>query len=90
MVKRFINADSYGSTGQGFLGYNMFTYCRNNPATKIDGFGNSDSEAIDDNNEEEHPNEEYICFMFGVDEIEQVPGYEEGCMFFAENTYDSW
>ena len=28
---RFLNADSYASTGQGFLGYNMFAYCGNNP-----------------------------------------------------------
>lgn len=30
-LKRFINEDSYVSTGQGFEGYNMFQYCRNNP-----------------------------------------------------------
>ena len=29
-LKRFINADSYSSTGQGLLGYNMFSYCSNN------------------------------------------------------------
>ena len=28
---RFISADGYASTGQGFLGYNMFAYCNNNP-----------------------------------------------------------
>ena len=26
---RFINADAYASTGQGFLGHNMFAYCNN-------------------------------------------------------------
>ena len=36
IVKRFLNADSYGSTGQGFLGYNMFAYCTNNPSNSID------------------------------------------------------
>ena len=30
-IGRFINADSYLSTGQGFLGCNSFTYCLNNP-----------------------------------------------------------
>ena len=30
-VKRFINADGYTSVGQGFIGYNMFAYCGNNP-----------------------------------------------------------
>ena len=30
-IKRFINADELVSTGTGFLGYNMFAYCENNP-----------------------------------------------------------
>ena len=36
IVKRFLNADSYGSTGQGFTGFNMFAYCGNNPVIKAD------------------------------------------------------
>ena len=39
IVKRFLNADSYGSTGQGFTGYNMFAYCGNNPANGSDPTG---------------------------------------------------
>lgn len=39
MIGRFINADSYASTGQGFLGYNMFAYCGNNPTIFIDQAG---------------------------------------------------
>ncbi len=39
VVNRFINADSYASTGQGFLGYNMFAYCGNNPVTLLDDTG---------------------------------------------------
>ena len=35
-VCRFINADSYATTGQGFLGCNMFAYCLNNPVMRID------------------------------------------------------
>ena len=30
-IGRFINADGYTSTGQGFTGNNMFAYCGNNP-----------------------------------------------------------
>ena len=37
---RFINADSFASTGQGILGFNMFAYCRNNPIIYIDFSGN--------------------------------------------------
>ncbi len=36
---RFINADSYASTGQGILGNNMFAYCNNNPANMSDPTG---------------------------------------------------
>ena len=38
---RFINADSYASTGQGFVGVNMFAYCNNNPAVYADPHGYS-------------------------------------------------
>jgi len=32
-ICRFINADSYASTGQSYLGYNTFAYCGNDPVT---------------------------------------------------------
>jgi len=38
-LRRFINADSYQSTGQGILGTNMFVYCLNNPAVFLDSEG---------------------------------------------------
>ena len=36
---RFINADSFVSTGQGMLGNNMFAYCTNNPVNNADHSG---------------------------------------------------
>ena len=39
IISRFINADSYGSTGQGFIGTNMFAYCNNNPVNLTDPSG---------------------------------------------------
>ena len=39
VICRFINADSYASTGQGFLGYNMFAYCLNTPVNYADKNG---------------------------------------------------
>ena len=45
-VKRFINADAYASTGQGFIGYNAFAYCLNNPVALIDYNGSLATEAI--------------------------------------------
>ena len=38
---RFTNTDNYASTGQGFLGYNMYTYCGNNPVVRYDPNGNA-------------------------------------------------
>ena len=36
---RFINGDSYAATGQGYLGFNMFAYCNNNPVISKDPSG---------------------------------------------------
>jgi len=38
-IGRFINADAFTSTGQGFTGNNMFAYCGNNPVTYEDDSG---------------------------------------------------
>ena len=39
VIRRFINADGYVSTGQGVLGNNMFAYCGNNPVNRADPTG---------------------------------------------------
>ena len=36
---RFLNADSYVSTGLGMMGYDMFAYCQNNPVVLSDQYG---------------------------------------------------
>ena len=38
-ICRFINADGLASTGQGFLGANMFAYCGNDPVNRLDSTG---------------------------------------------------
>ena len=35
-VRRFISIDAYVSTGQNFIGYNMYAYCLNNSVMRID------------------------------------------------------
>ena len=35
-IGRFINADIFAATGQGFVGNNMFAYCGNNPTNRVD------------------------------------------------------
>ena len=47
---RFISADAYVSTGQGVLGFNMYAYCRNNPATRVDIKGTYDKDTFEANN----------------------------------------
>ena len=46
-IERFINADSYLSTGQSFLGYNTFAYCGNNPIVHKDSSGNAAETVFD-------------------------------------------
>ena len=38
-ICRFINADGYASTGQSYLGYNIFSYCNNSPVNASDPNG---------------------------------------------------
>lgn len=45
-ICRFINADSFASTGQGILGHNMFAYCENNPIIFSDDGGETMQTAI--------------------------------------------
>ena len=47
-IGRFINADSYASTGQGVLGCNMFAYCNNSPAIFVDPHGMDAAVLYDD------------------------------------------
>ena len=44
-MRRFLNADAYASTGQGFIGTNMFAYCNNNPVIFVDNGGTLGEEA---------------------------------------------
>ena len=39
VTHRFINVDGLVSTGTGVLGYNMFSYCENNPTNYFDSTG---------------------------------------------------
>ena len=43
---RFINSDVYASTGQGFIGNNMFAYANNNPVCYRDSNGTSPFSAL--------------------------------------------
>ena len=53
-ASRFLNADAFASTGQGILGNNMFSYCRNNPVSRKDASGTEDV-CVEDFNEDNNP-----------------------------------
>ena len=57
---RFINADSKGSTGQGFIGTNMFAYCLNMPVIARDANGR-DTEIVIGGWEQTVYNGDYIA-----------------------------
>ena len=40
-IGRFLNADSYATTGQGVMGHNMFAYCNNNATNYVDFSGSA-------------------------------------------------
>ncbi|MBE7066361.1 MAG: RHS repeat-associated core domain-containing protein [Ruminococcaceae bacterium] len=77
-VGRFISADTYISTGQGILGYNMFAYCGNNPVSRYEVAGkkyidiNDYVDATFEFNPEEGTKERYIWFS-----IERGTGYSK-------------
>ena len=45
-VKRFINADGYINANGDFIGFNMYTYCSNNPINLSDSNGESAKAAL--------------------------------------------
>ena len=49
--RRFLNADSLASTGQGFVGINMFAYCNNNPVCMADSEGRFPEYVVVDSSE---------------------------------------
>lgn len=56
-IGRFINADSFASTGQGLLGNNMFAYCLNNPVRYKDTQGHAAADCFDTDGEQLSNNE---------------------------------
>ena len=83
-ICRFINADSYASTGQGYMGYNMFVYCRNMPINRKDTFGMLDEESTSESTTTD-ANVENMMDFFGVSAPEDIPALEDDCMVFIEN-----
>ena len=67
-VGRFINADGYTSTGQGFLGNNMYAYCLNNPISYTDPSGRASQRVF-----VESQTEGAIIFQESIGNPERIP-----------------
>ena len=70
-IGRFINADSYVSTGKGLLGFDMFAYCRNNPIRRVDRSGSVEMDCFDQVDDE-------IDVMPGEDDLGYSSGGDSG------------
>ena len=67
-VGRFINADGFTSTGQGFLGNNMYAYCLNNPISYTDPSGRASRRVF-----VESQTEGAIIFQESIGNPERIP-----------------
>ena len=78
---RFINIDTFVSTGQGVLSKDMYTYCMNNPIMGSDIAGRRTYFINGINNEEESDSPDYAYSFaeelesLGVKDVEPVPAY---------------
>ena len=84
IVKRFLNADSYASTGQGFLGYNMFAYCANNPANELDPSGHKWYE-IDISEDATFQPDDYVVYKYSYGCDDPLPDFDGTSFSYRRN-----
>ena len=85
IIKRFLNADSYESTGQGFVGTNMFAYCNNNPVIYADTNGHTVESVIAEGSNEYYVNG--FIITIDVEIIAKIPLSEHASVTFSENSF---
>ena len=78
---RFINADAFTTTGQGFTGNNMFSYCNNNPVNCVDPLGSSWMSIFDEIKKK---------IRSIIREIEARLGLEKYKVLVLSNIDDNW
>ena len=61
---RFLNADGYTATGQGFVGNNMYAYCLNNPVNLVDLCGYAAAGAFRANRRAEKNAKDFLNKVF--------------------------
>ena len=79
-IGRFINVDSRLNNSLGFLGYNLFTYCLNNPVNKVDWEGNKPGDLFDTMDEAARDAAEYLGVLSWENE------WEYATSFYSVNT----
>ena len=83
IIKRFLNADSYESTGQGFIGTNMFAYCNNNPVTHTDTAGYTVESVIAEGTQEYYINGAIVTI--NVEIVAKIPIYDHVTVNFSDS-----
>ena len=71
-IGRFINADSFASTGQGFAGYNMFSYCGNTPTSRKDTNGHFWLELLDEFTHAVQQTSGYFGMAAGISQLDTL------------------
>ena len=71
-IGRFLNADSYASTGQGVLGNNMFAYCNNNPVRRMDPTGCFWSELLQELQNAINEATNYFAIAVGMSQADTI------------------
>ena len=87
--RRFINADSYSSTGQGFVGTNMFAYCNNCPIAYYDPSGRAanpgaNTSAINDGVTCTGGSVEVLSVTLYNTELDAIVGFAEKYMIVSQ------
>ena len=86
VICRFINADGLLSTGTGVLGYNMFTYCNNNPIILVDSGGSRPVVGASIKNETT-AERKASCDYMNVNRALPYKFADDAAMAFANATY---
>ena len=80
-ICRFINADTFVSTGQGMLGNNMFIYCGNNPIAYIDHTGMFGLAIMDNSYEKWNKIATFLGDAFGAEYSEIITTNDKKTVF---------
>ena len=89
-IGRFINADAYATTGQGFVGNNMFAYCNNSPIIFEDASGTAlkpNTVYINDGGSGEITDEPRYFFGPGTEDLRNIEDWGNSMLYANEGIF---